>query len=49
MRSRRCRSSSSIYNDPKRLPPVPDGPFMGDMADTIVNFTTETKIEDAQK
>jgi hypothetical protein len=27
----------------------PDGPFVGDMADTIVNFTTETKIEDAQK
>ena len=27
----------------------PDGPFVGDIADTIVNFTTETKIEDAQK
>jgi prepilin-type N-terminal cleavage/methylation domain-containing protein len=27
----------------------PDGPFVGDMADTIVNFTTETKIEDAEK
>jgi hypothetical protein len=27
----------------------PDGPFTGDIADTIVNFTTETKIEDAQK
>jgi hypothetical protein len=27
----------------------PDGPFTGDISDTIVNFTTETKIEDAQK
>ena len=27
----------------------PDGPFSGDIAETIVNFTTETKIEDAQK
>ncbi len=27
----------------------PDGPFVGDIADTIVNFTTETRIEDAQK
>jgi prepilin-type N-terminal cleavage/methylation domain-containing protein len=25
----------------------PTGPFTGDIADTIVNFTTETKIEDA--
>ena len=27
----------------------PEGPFVGDIADMIVNFTTETKIEDAQK
>jgi prepilin-type N-terminal cleavage/methylation domain-containing protein len=27
----------------------PDGPFSGDIGNTIVNFTTETKIEDAQK
>jgi prepilin-type N-terminal cleavage/methylation domain-containing protein len=27
----------------------PEGPFVGDIAETIVNFTTETKIEDAQK
>jgi hypothetical protein len=27
----------------------PDGPFIGEVADTIVNFATETKIEDAQK
>ena len=27
----------------------PTGPFVGEIADTIVNFTTETKIEDAQK
>jgi prepilin-type N-terminal cleavage/methylation domain-containing protein len=26
----------------------PDGPFIGEVADTIVNFTTETKLEDAQ-
>ena len=26
----------------------PDGPFIGEIADTIVNFATETKIEDAQ-
>ncbi len=27
----------------------PTGPFIGDVADTVVNFTAETKIEDAQK
>jgi prepilin-type N-terminal cleavage/methylation domain-containing protein len=27
----------------------PNGPFSGEMADTIVNFTSETRIEDAQK
>jgi len=27
----------------------PTGPFVGDVADTIVNFVTETKLEDAQK
>lgn len=27
----------------------PTGPFVGDVADTIVNFTPETRIEDAQK
>jgi prepilin-type N-terminal cleavage/methylation domain-containing protein len=26
----------------------PDGPFTGDMADTIVNFTTESTLEDSQ-
>jgi hypothetical protein len=26
----------------------PEGPFTGEIADTIVNFTTETKLEDAQ-
>jgi prepilin-type N-terminal cleavage/methylation domain-containing protein len=26
----------------------PDGPFIGEIADTIANFTTETKLEDAQ-
>ena len=28
---------------------VPDGPFIGDIAGTEVNFTTQTTIEDAQK
>jgi hypothetical protein len=27
----------------------PTGPFIGDIADAIVNFASETKIEDAQK
>jgi len=27
----------------------PNGPFTGAMGDTVVNFTTETRIEDAQK
>ena len=27
----------------------PSGPFVGEIADTIVNFAAETKIEDAQK
>jgi prepilin-type N-terminal cleavage/methylation domain-containing protein len=27
----------------------PTGPFIGDIADTVTNFTTETKIEDAQQ
>jgi prepilin-type N-terminal cleavage/methylation domain-containing protein len=27
----------------------PTGPFIGEVADTIVNFTTETKLEDAQQ
>jgi prepilin-type N-terminal cleavage/methylation domain-containing protein len=27
----------------------PDGPFIGEIAETIVNFMTETKIEDAPK
>ena len=27
----------------------PDGPFVGEIADTEVNFTQETTIEDAQK
>jgi prepilin-type N-terminal cleavage/methylation domain-containing protein len=26
----------------------PNGPFIGEVADTIANFTTETKLEDAQ-
>ncbi len=36
-------------NFPTNIILFPDGPFTGDMADAIVNFTTETRIEDAQK
>jgi hypothetical protein len=40
---------SSQWSSPNNLLLFPDGPFVGDMAEAIVNFTTETKIEDAQK
>jgi prepilin-type N-terminal cleavage/methylation domain-containing protein len=33
--------------DPNEYLLYPDGPFIGEVADTIVNFTTETKLEDA--
>lgn len=36
-------------NTPANYLLFPAGPFVGDIADTIVNFTTETRIEDAQK
>jgi hypothetical protein len=36
-------------NKPDDYLKFPDGPFAGDIGDTIVNFATETKIEDAQK
>jgi prepilin-type N-terminal cleavage/methylation domain-containing protein len=36
-------------NDAANYLLFPTGPFTGDIADTIVNFTTETKIEDAAK
>ena len=34
--------------DPAEYLLFPTGPFIGEIADTIVNFTTERKIEDAQ-
>ena len=40
---------SSQYGNASNFLLFPDGPFVGDMADAIVNFTTETRIEDAQK
>ncbi|HVT28184.1 MAG TPA: hypothetical protein VHE81_09230, partial [Lacipirellulaceae bacterium] len=45
------KMSAQLLNsiDPTQFLLFPDGPFVGDMADTIVNFTTETKIEDAHK
>ncbi len=38
--------------DPKKVGDYllfPTGPFVGEIADTIVNFAAETKIEDAAK
>jgi hypothetical protein len=35
-------------DDPNSYLLFPDGPFIGEVGDTIVNFTTETKLEDAQ-
>ncbi len=40
-------SSHEIANGAEPLL-FPDGPFIGEVADTIANFTTETKLEDAQ-
>jgi prepilin-type N-terminal cleavage/methylation domain-containing protein len=37
----------SFSNNPNDYLLFPNGPFVGDMADAIVNFTTETRIEDA--
>jgi hypothetical protein len=34
--------------DPADYLLFPEGPFVGEIADTIVNFTEQTKIEDAQ-
>ena len=36
-------------NNPNDYLLLPTGPFIGDIAEAIVNFTTETKIEDVQK
>jgi prepilin-type N-terminal cleavage/methylation domain-containing protein len=36
-------------NDPSKFLLFPAGPFTGEIADTIVNFITETRIEDAPK
>jgi hypothetical protein len=37
-----------IINNPGQELLFPNGPFIGDIADTIVNFTPVTRIEDAQ-
>jgi hypothetical protein len=42
------RMSAHFVTNPNNFLLFPDGPFIGEIADTIVNFTTETKIEDAQ-
>jgi hypothetical protein len=45
------RMSAHSAQDPMDLNSYllfPTGPFVGEIADTIANFTTETKLEDAQ-
>jgi prepilin-type N-terminal cleavage/methylation domain-containing protein len=37
------------YGNSNLFVTFPEGPFTGDMAEAIVNFTTETKLEDAVK
>jgi prepilin-type N-terminal cleavage/methylation domain-containing protein len=44
-------SEPPLNLDPRKIDSYllfPAGPFIGEVADTIVNFTTETKLEDAQ-
>jgi type II secretory pathway pseudopilin PulG len=44
------RTTAAVaQNDPSQYLLFPNGPFVGEIADMIVNFTTETKIEDAGK
>jgi prepilin-type N-terminal cleavage/methylation domain-containing protein len=43
------RMSAHNVTDPNDFLLFPTGPFIGDIADTITNFTAETKIEDAQQ
>ena len=38
----RCRPTTSATNDPDDYLLYPDGPFTGDVADTIVNFSEGT-------
>jgi len=43
------RTSYEQYvDDPDQFLAFPTGPFTGDMADTMVNFTTESTLEDSQ-
>jgi prepilin-type N-terminal cleavage/methylation domain-containing protein len=41
-------SYSQFLDDPSLFLAFPNGPFTGDIADTIVNFTTESTLEDSQ-
>ena len=43
------RVSAAGIDYPSNALLYPDGPFVGDMAELIPNFTTETKLEDATK
>jgi prepilin-type N-terminal cleavage/methylation domain-containing protein len=42
------RTSAHSVTDASLYLLFPDGPFTGEIADTIVNFTTERRLEDAQ-
>ena len=41
-------SYAQYKGDPTKFLWFPQGPFKGDLADTVVNFVTQTKLEDAQ-
>jgi prepilin-type N-terminal cleavage/methylation domain-containing protein len=43
------KAAGGNVDDPGSYLLFPAGPFVGDIADTIVNFIPETRIEDAQK
>ena len=47
-RLRKCRRTTSSPNDPDDYLLFPDGPFTGDVADTIVNFSEDTTLEASQ-
>jgi prepilin-type N-terminal cleavage/methylation domain-containing protein len=45
----RMSADNGTKNTPNDFLLFPTGPFVGEVADTIVNFAPETRIEDAQK
>ncbi|HEX4415506.1 MAG TPA: type II secretion system protein [Lacipirellulaceae bacterium] len=46
---KKMTAGAGVTNNASNFLLFPTGPFVGDVADTIVNFTPETRIEDAQK